>query len=237
MLLRLGMLKNMALFSIILLLLPLAYATSTISEAWFKPSASQHLTEEYKTVSETSSKNKYNFTIKLIDLLHENNNTVLSFKVLFPNNTESMVTINNTHTFVNQSNGTYLIKPNHNSILTNTSYFYINKTHQLINIGYINYSRLINKIREQNQTIHGLERRMHDLSLRYSKLNETIGKASLDLSSNILNIQQLRILTYTALAIAIISIILTTVNTGRTLYRLKRIEEYIKNIVEDTEIE
>jgi hypothetical protein len=43
--------------------------------------------------------------------------------------------------------------------------------------------------------------------------------------------------TYAALAIAIVSIILTTVNMRRTLYRLKRIEEYIKNIVEDTEIE
>jgi hypothetical protein len=51
------------------------------------------------------------------------------------------------------------------------------------------------------------------------------------------NTNQISISTYTALAIAIISIILTTVNTRRTLYRLKRIEEYIKNIVEDTEIE
>lgn len=237
MLLRLGMLKNMALFSIILLLLPLAYATPTISEAWFKPSASQHLTGEYRGVSETSSVNKYNFTIKLIDLVGENNEHVLSFKILFPDNTESIVTISNARTFTNQSRGLYLIKPNHDNILINTSYFYINKTSQIINIGYVNYSRLIMKIEAQDKTIHGLENRMDNFSLRYSKLDETIGKASLDLSSNILNIQQLRILTYTALAIAIISIILTTVNTGRTLYRLKRIEEYIKDIVEDTEIE
>jgi hypothetical protein len=51
------------------------------------------------------------------------------------------------------------------------------------------------------------------------------------------NTMQIRGFTYTALSIAIVSIILITVNMRRTLYRLKRIEEYIKNIVEDTEIE
>jgi hypothetical protein len=148
------MLNNMALLSITLLLLPLAYTTPTISEAGFKPSASQHLTGEYKALSETSSVIKYNFTIKLIDLAGENNKDVLSFKMLFPDMVQNRIlAINNTRTFVNQSSGTYLIKPNHNNILTNTSFFYINKTDQIINIGYVNYSRLIIKIDKQERTI------------------------------------------------------------------------------------
>jgi hypothetical protein len=224
------MLNNMALLSITLLLLPLAYTTPTISEAGFKPSASQHLTGEYKALSEASSVIKYNFTIKLIDLAGENNKDVLSFKMLFPNGTERILAINNTHTFVNQNSGTYLIKPNHNNILTNTSFFYINKTDQIINIGYVNYSRLIIKIDKQERTIYSLEKEIRELNKNY-------GNATLKLYSIMQNTNQISISTYTALAIAIISIILTTVNTRRTLYRLKRIEEYIKNIVEDTEIE
>jgi ABC-type spermidine/putrescine transport system permease subunit II len=94
----------------------------------------------------------------------------------------------------------------------------------------VNYSRLIIKIDKQERTIDSLEKEIRELNKNY-------GNATLKLYSIMQNTNQISISTYTALAIAIISIILTTVNTRRTLYRLKRIEEYIKNIVEDTEIE
>ena len=228
MLMRSGMLKNMALFSIILLLALYSPVRCWLAEGLNNASPMVGVVYADGSAPKESCKNNCTFTIKLIDLLHENRNPVLSFKMLFPNNTEYIVTINNTYTFVNQKSGIYYIKPNHNDILTNTSYFYINKTGQIVNIGYVD-----------------------NFSLRYSKLTETIGKASLNLSSikqnvdvgtrNLTSIMQNTMqiggFTYTALAIAIISIILTTVNMRRTLYRLKRIEEYIKNVVEDTEIE
>jgi hypothetical protein len=96
-----------------------------------------------------------------------------------------------------------------------------------------------------------LENRIDDLSLRYDGLRRTIDKASLNLTSIKQNVEngtknlysimqntiQIGVFTYAALAIAIISIILITVNMRRTSYRFRGIEEYIKNIVEDTEME
>ena len=171
-------------------------------------------------------RNNYNFTIRIVNLLDRYNEQGLSFKILFPNNTESIVLVNNSYTFINHPQGVYHIKPNRNYILTNTSYFYIDKNNQLINIGYVNLN-LITNIIEQNRTIERLENQIKKLTADYSQL----------LYTNILNIQQLSIFTYAALTIAITLIIFTTVNTGRTLNRLKRIEEFIKNLVEDTEIE
>jgi cell division protein FtsL len=87
---------------------------------------------------------------------------------------------------------------------------------------------------KQNLTIERLESQIAELASDYSELKNIFVR---NLYTNILNIQHLSIFTYIALTIAIISIIFTAVNTRRTLNRLKRIEEYIKNIIEDTEIE
>jgi hypothetical protein len=242
MLMRSGML--MALFSIILSLALYSPVRCWLAEGVNHASPMVGVVYAEGSASEKPCNKNCTFTIKLIDLLHENGNPVLNFKMLFPDNTEYIVTINNTYTFVNQSSGTYYIKPNDKDILTNTSYFYINKTGQIINIGYVNYSRLIMKIGM-------LEKRTDGLSSNYSGLKRTIDEASLHLTSIQQNVEkgtenlnsimqntiQIGRFTYAALAIAIVSIILTTVNMRRTLYRLKRIEEYIKNIVEDTEIE
>jgi hypothetical protein len=224
------MFGNSVLFSVILLLLILAHATPAISDVWVKSSISQNLLREYKAVSE----NNYNFTIRIVDLLGRYDNQGLSFKILFPNNTESIILIYNSTNFINKPGGLYHIKPNHNYILTNTSYFYINENNQLINIGYVNYSNLIMKTFKQNLTIEKLESQIAELASDYSELKNIFVR---NLYTNILNIQHLSIFTYIALTIAIISIIFTAVNTRRTLNRLKRIEEYIKNIIEDTEIE
>jgi len=241
---RSGTLNNIALFSIILLLALYSPVRCWLAESLNHASPMVGVVYADGSASEKSCKNDCTFTIKLIDLLHENENPVLSFKMLFPNGTERIVAISNTYTFVSQSSGTYYIKPNHNDILTNTSYFYINKTGQIINIGYVDYSSLIMKMDR-------LKNRIDDLSLRYAGLRRTIDEASLHLTSIEQNVKkgtedlysimqntiQIGVFTYAALAIAIISIILITVNMRRTLYRLKRIEEYIKNVVEDTEIE
>jgi hypothetical protein len=244
MLMRSGMLKNMALFSIILLLALYSPVRCWLAESLNHASPMVGVVYAEGRAPEKSCKNNCTFTIKLIDLLRENENHVLSFKMLFPDSTERIVAISNTYTFVNQKSGIYYIKPNHNDILTNTSYFYINKTGQIINIGYVNYSRLIMKMDR-------LENRIDDLSLRYDGLRRTIDKASLNLTSIKQNVEngtknlysimqntiQIGVFTYAALAIAIISIILITVNMRRTSYRFRGIEEYIKNIVEDTEME
>jgi len=241
MLMRSGTLNNIALFSIILLLALYSPVRCWLAESLNHASPMVGVVYADGSASEKSCKNNCTFTIKLIDLLNENKNPVLSFKMLFPNNTERIVAINNIRTFVNQSHGIYHIKPNHNDILTNTSYFYINKTNQIINIGYVDYSRLIEKIRTQDSIIDSLETRINIFSSKYNELRDTIEQnnkiATENLTSIMQNTMQIRGLTYTALSIAIVSIILITVNMRRTLYRLKRIEEYIKNIVEDTEIE
>jgi len=224
------MFRIRVLFSVILLQLLLAHATPAISEVWVKSSISQHLFEGYKVVSEIN----YNFTIRLVDLLDRDDKQVLSFKILFPNYTESVVVINNSYSFTNYSQGLYYIKPNHNYILTNTSYFYINRNNQIINIGYVNYSNIVMKIVKQNLTIERLENQIAELTSEYGELKNIIVR---NLYTNILNIQQLSIFTYVALTTAVASIIFTAVSMRRTLHRLKRMEEYIKNLIEDTEIE
>jgi uncharacterized coiled-coil protein SlyX len=242
---RAGMLNNMALFSIILLLALYSPVRCWLAEGLNHASPMVGVVYAEGSASEESCKNNCTFTIKLIDLLRENRNPVLSFKMLFPNNnTERIVAINNIRTFVNQRHGIYYIKPNHNDILTNTSYFYINKTNQIINIGYVNYSslimkmdRLTNRIADLSSRYNELKRTIDEASLHLTSIKQNVEKGTENLTSIMQNTMQIRGFTYTALSIAIVSIILITVNMRRTLYRLKRIEEYIKNIVEDTEIE